>query len=201
MREATSIMKKVIRLKDGAEAIIRKMRKEDLDKSLAFFRALPAEDRNYLRRDVTKREVVAERINTIKSGIVKRLVAVLDNEIIADGSLGSETDERQERIGEIRLIVARPFKRKGLGMLMARELYLLAARKKVEVIVVKMMRPQVAAISIFHRLGFSEDATLTDYMEDLSGSKQDLIVMRCDLKALMKEMEDYIADSDWERTR
>ena len=194
-------MKKVIRLKDGAEAIIRKMRKEDLDKSLAFFRALPAEDRNYLRRDVTKREVVAERINTIKSGIVKRLVAVLDNEIIADGSLGSETDERQERIGEIRLIVARPFKRKGLGMLMARELYLLAARKKVEVIVVKMMRPQVAAISIFHRLGFSEDATLTDYMEDLSGSKQDLIVMRCDLKALMKEMEDYIADSDWERTR
>jgi len=194
-------MKKVIRLKDGAEAIIRKMRKEDLDKSLAFFRALPAEDRKYLRRDVTKREVVAERINTIKSGRVKRLVAVLDNEIIADGSLGSETDEWQEHIGEIRLIVARSFKRKGLGMLMARELYLLATRKKVEVIVVKMMRPQVAAISIFHRLGFSEDATLTDYVEDLSGSKQDLIVMRCDLKALMKEMEDYIADSDWERTR
>lgn len=194
-------MKKVIRLKDGTEAIIRKMRKEDLDKSLAFFCTLPAEDRKYLRRDVTKRDVVAERINAIRSGRVKRLVAVLDNEIIADGSLELETDEWQEHIGEIRLIVARPFQRKGLGTLMARELYLLAARKKVEVIVVKMMRPQVAAISIFHRLGFSEDATLTDYVEDLSGSKQDLIVMRCDLKALMKEMEDYLAESDWQRTR
>ncbi len=115
--------------------------------------------------------------------------------------MGLETDEWQEHIGEIRLIVARPFQRKGLGILMARELYLLATRKKVEVIVVKMMRPQVAAISIFHRLGFSEDATLTDYVEDLSDSKQDLIVMRCDLKALMKEMEDYLAESDWQRTR
>ena len=194
-------MKKVIRLKDGAEAIIRTMSKEDLDKSLTFFQALPADDRRYLRRDVTKREEVAERIDAMQSGRVKRLVAVLDNEIIADGSLELEIQEWKRHIGEIRLIVAHPFQRKGLGMLMARELYLLAARKKVEVIVVKMMRPQVVAISIFHRLGFTEDATLTDYVEDLSGSKQDLIVMRCDLKALMKEMEDYIADSDWERTR
>ncbi|UCH62041.1 MAG: GNAT family N-acetyltransferase [Fidelibacterota bacterium] len=194
-------MKKVIKLKDGAEAIIRKMRKEDIEKSLVFFRALPEEDRKYLRRDITKREVVRERINAMQSGRVKRLVAVLDDQIIADGSLELETQEWKKHIGEIRLIVARPFQHKGLGMLMARELYLLAARKKVEVIVVQMMRPQVAAISIFHRLGFSEDATLTDYVEDLSGSKQDLIVMRCDLKALMKEMEDYVADSDWERTR
>lgn len=194
-------MKKVIRLKDGTEVIIRTMRKEDLDKSLAFFRALPIEDRKYLRRDVTKREVVAERINAMQLGSVKRLVAVLDNEIIADGSLEFETQEWKRHIGEIRLIVAHPFQRKGFGMLMARELYLLAARKRAEEIVVKVMRPQVTAISIFHRLGFSEDATLTDYVEDLSGSKQDLIVMRCDLKALLKEMEDYLADSDWQRAR
>ncbi len=194
-------MKKVIRLKDGTEVIIRTMRKEDLDKSLSFFRALPTEDRKYLRRDVTKREVVAERINVMQLGSVKRLVAVLDNEIIADGSLEFETQEWKRHIGEIRLIVAHPFQRKGLGMLMARELYLLAARKRAEEIVVKMMRPQVAAKSIFHRLGFSEDATLTDYVEDLSGSKQDLIVMRCALKALLKEMEDFLADSDWQRAR
>ncbi len=194
-------MKKAITLKDGRQAIIRTMRKDDLDESLDFFQALPADDRKYLRRDATKREVVAERINAMKSGRVKRLVAVLDNEIIADGSLELEILERKKHIGEIRLIVARPFQRKGLGTLMSRELYLLAARKRVEEIIVKMMRPQTAAISIFRRLGFSEDTTLADSVEDLSGLKQDLIVMRCDLKALMKEMEDHLVESDWQRTR
>ncbi|MFC1542971.1 GNAT family N-acetyltransferase [Candidatus Neomarinimicrobiota bacterium] len=194
-------MRKSLTLRDGAEVTIRKMRKDDLDRSLSFFQSLPEEDRKYLRRDVTKRDIVAERINAMKSGKVRRLVAVLDHEIVADGSLELETPDWKKHVGEIRLIVARSFQRKGLGRLMARELYLLAARKKVEEIVVKMMRPQTAAISIFHSLGFTEDATLTDYAEDLSGSKQDLIVMRCDLKALMTEMEDYMADSDWQRMR
>jgi len=31
--------------------------------------------------------------------------------------------------------------------------------------------------------------------------KHDLIIMRCKLQQLMKEMEDYIAMSDWQRTR
>lgn len=194
-------MEKIIRFKDGTEAFIRTMCKEDLDRSLAFFQALPDEDRKYLRRDVTKREVVAWRIEAMQSSRVKRLVALLDDEIIAEGSLELETQEWKKHIGEIRLIVARSFQRKGLGRLMARELYFLALSDKIEELVVKVMRPQVRAHSIFKRLGFAEDIALSEYVKDQTGTKQDLIVMRCELQALMKEMEDYMADSDWERTR
>jgi hypothetical protein len=84
---------------------------------------------------------------------------------------------------------------------MARELYFLAVSEKIEEVVVKMMRPQLAAHSIFRRLGFREDATLRDYVLDQSGKRQDLILMRCDLKALWEEMEDYFAKTDWQRTR
>ncbi len=66
---------------------------------------------------------------------------------------------------------------------------------------VRMMRPQVAARSIFRKLGFHEETLLPDYVKDRRGHKQDLILMRCDLEALWQELEDFIATGDWQRTR
>lgn len=64
-----------------------------------------------------------------------------------------------------------------------------------------MMRPQKAARSIFRELGFRQEVVLPDYVRDLSGTKQDMILMRCDLEGLWREMEDFIASSDWQRTQ
>ncbi len=189
-------MEKKAKLKDGTEVLIRPMRKDDVNRSFDFFQALPMDDRAYLRVDVTKRWVVEARINSMEMGGVKRLVAVVDDEIVADGSIEMAGHSWKKHMGELRLIVARPFQRKGLGMLMARELFTVAAGEKIEEIVVKMMRPQVAARGIFRKLGFHEEIMLPEYVEDLGGHKQDLIVMRCDIEALWRELEDYIAGFD-----
>jgi len=194
-------MRKSVKLRDGSEVIIRKMRRDDVDKSFAFFQKLSAEDRKYLRKDVTKYEIVKERIRTMKADKVRRLAVLYGGEIVAEGSLELETEDWKKHVGELRLIVALDFRRKGVGTLLAKELYLLAARKRVEEIVVKMMQPQTAAISIFKRLGFSEAPKLSQQVRDLSGSQQDLIVMRCKLQTLLQEMEDFLAVSDWQRTR
>jgi ribosomal protein S18 acetylase RimI-like enzyme len=132
---------------------------------------------------------------------VQRIVAEADGEIVADGSLEVSTQGWGEGAGEIRLIVSRPYQRRGLGILMARELYTLAAAAKVEEVVVRMMRPQRAARSIFRKLGFREEVLLPEYTRDLGGKRQDLIVMRCDLEALWREFEDFMATSDWQRAR
>ena len=194
-------MEKKAKLKDGNEVLIRELKKDDLDKSLAFFRALPKEDRAYLRVDVTKRDVVERRINAMESEEVSRLVAVVDGEIVADGSLERERQEWKKHIAELRLIVAHPYQRKGLGLLMARELFALAASKKVEEILVRIMAPQVGALSIFKRLGFHQDAVLHDYVKDIDGKKHDLILMRCDLESLWRKLGDFMTDFDWQRTR
>jgi len=189
------------KLKDGTTVQIRELREDDLDRSLEFFRSLPDQDRAYLRRDVTRRDVVEERIRSMQSGRIKRLVALVDDRIVADATLELEGTGWEEHLAEMRLIVARPYRRKGLGLLMARELYALAANTKVEEIVVKMMRPQVAARSIFRRLGFHEETVLPDYVKDIHGHRQDLIMMRCDLDALWAELEDFIAARDFQRSR
>jgi len=192
---------KNLELKDQTEVVIRELTAEDLDRSLAFFESLSAADRAYLRRDVTKREVVERRIAECGSGVAERLVAIVDSRIVADGALELSAEDWKQHVGELRLIVAGPNQRQGLGALMARELYRLAIGAKVEELVVKMMRPQTAAQSIFKRLGFREEAVLPDYVKDLEGKRHDLIVMRCDIDALWREMEDFLSTGDWQRTR
>ncbi len=194
-------MHKNLELKDHTEVVIREMTTEDLDPSLAFFESLSEADRAYLRRDVTKREVVERRIAECGTGAARRLVAIVDGRIVADGTLELSGEDWKEHVGELRLIVAGPYQRQGLGVLMARELYRLAIAASVEEIVVKMMRPQIAAQSIFKRLGFREEAVLPDYVKDLEGKRHDMIVMRCDIDALWREMEDFLSTGDWQRTR
>lgn len=147
-------VQKTVRLKDQTVVLIREMTVGDRERSLAFFQSLPEEDRAYLRRDVVQREVVERRIREMQSGKVRRLVAVADDRIVGDGSLELSSEEWKRHVGEVRLIVAQRYQGKGLGVLMARELFFLAAGAKVEDVIVKMMRPQKAAQGIFHRLGF-----------------------------------------------
>ena len=188
-------------LKDGTEIVIRPMTPDDVEKSWVFFQKLPEEDRAYLRVDVTKRDLVEKRIRDIQTGAVKRLVALVGGEIVADGALELAGVGWKEHVAELRLIVAAPYQRRGVGLLMARELYRLASAEKAEEVVVKIMAPQVAARRIFERFGFKEKAVLPSYVKDVAGRKQDLIVLGCDLVALWHELEEHVAMYDWQRTR
>jgi RimJ/RimL family protein N-acetyltransferase len=194
-------MHKLETLKDGKKILIRSISPKDLDKLMQFYRSLPPEDRKYLRVDVTDRNVVAQRIKHHDQGEVIRVAAFYKDRIVADGALELSGEEWRKHQGEIRVIVSRPFRRRGLGMIMMRELYFLAAGKNVEKVVAKMMRPQTAARTICHRLGFREEHLLPDYVRDLSGKPQDLIIMTCNLPDMWKELDSFYSDSDWERCR
>lgn len=190
-------MNKALKLRDGREVLLRDMRQDDTERSFAFFSALPAEDRKYLRRDVTRREVVSRRTRDVDTGRVVRLVAVEDDEIVADGALELEGHGWGDGVAELRLIVARPYQRLGLGTRLARELYFLAAQRRVERVVARVLRPQRGARRILRRLGFRGEYVLPEHVRDRQGAWQDMIVMRCDLEDLWREMEDAVEETDW----
>lgn len=194
-------MDKIETLKDGTKVSIRNLTLNDLDNLMKFYCALPEEDCKYLRVDVTDRKLVEQRIKLIESGNVLRIIALHEDEIIADGALELFADEWRKHQGELRVIVARTFQHKGLGMIMMRELYFLAVQKKVEMLIVRMMRPQTAARNICRRLGFREELLIPDYLHDLTGATQDMIVMTCDMKEFWKELEHFYMDSDWQKSR
>jgi len=194
-------MDKIEKLKDGTSVTIRLLRLDDLDKLMKFYRGLPIEDRKYLKFDVLNRKVVAKRLKRIETGDDIRIIALLNNEVIASGALELSGEQWSKHQGEIRVISAHGFQHKGLGTIMIRELYFIAVQKKVELIIARMMRPQVGAQHIFRRLGFREELMMPDFVKDIEGGTQDLIVMTCNVKDLWKELDHLFSESDWQRCR
>lgn len=188
-------------LKDGTKVLLRDLHKEDLDKLMKFYRSLPLDDRVYLKVDVTKRKVVEQRMKLIEEGTIFRIVALHDDQIVGDGMFEISKEEWRKHQGEIRVIVARPFQRKGLGMLMFRELHSLAMKKDIDKIVVKMMKPQIGAVNICKKLGFHKETVIPNYVWDQEDKPQDLVIMTCKPKNLWRELEHFYSDSDWRRCR
>lgn len=193
--------KKIETLKDGTKVIIRNLHMDDLDKLMKFYRELPPDDRVYLKVDVTKRNVVKQRLHLMEEGTAFRIIALHEDEIVGDGMFEISAEEWRRHQGEIRVIVARNFQRKGLGMIMMRELHSLAINKNVDKIVVRMMKPQKGARNICKKLGFHKETIIPNYVWDQAGNPQDLVIMTCDVKDFWKELEHFYKDSDWRRSR
>jgi RimJ/RimL family protein N-acetyltransferase len=192
---------KNLTLKDGRQVTVRSMHPTDVERSFEFFCALPAEDRKYLRVDVTRRRMVERRTTELDRSRIERLVVVHDDEIVADGALELEGHGWGDNVAEIRLIVAREWQRTGLGTLLTRELFHLASQRRVDRIIARLMRPQEGAHRIMKRLGFSEEFLIPEHVRDQDGTWQDLIIMRCPLEDLWREMESNFQSSDWRRHR
>jgi L-amino acid N-acyltransferase YncA len=145
---------------------------------------------------MTIREVIEERIREMDEGAVQRLVAIAGEEIVADGALEFSRFEWERHIAELRLFVATPYQRKGLGMLMAGALYDLAGSAGIEEIIVKMMASQTGALRIFQKLGFRQEVVLRDYVKDKEGNRKDLVLMRCRLEDLWQKYGDFVREND-----
>lgn len=194
-------MDKIEKMKDGTEVTVRLLVPQDIDRLMEFYASLPEDDRRYLKFNVMDRKAVAERLRRVDSGDDIRIVAVHGGLIVASGALELSGDAWSKHQGEIRVIVAHPFQKRGLGTIMIRELYFIAVQNRVQTIVARMMRPQVGAQKIFRRLGFREESMMPDFVKDIQGSSQDLIVMACDVKELWEQLDRTFSESDWKRRR
>jgi putative acetyltransferase len=194
-------IRKTVTLRDGRTITVRRMQPDDVQRSYEFFCALPAEDRKYLRVDVTRRDLVERRTLETDERRAVRVVAEHDGDIVADGTLELEGHGWGNNVAEVRLIVASSWQRLGLGTVMARELFHLASQYRVDRIVARLMRPQAGAHRIFKRLGFHEEFLIPEHVRDQSGAWQDLIIMRCPLEDLWRDLEFELATGDFQRHR
>ena len=185
-------------LKDGAEILIRDMDpKQDFEALMKFYTDLPTEDRRYLRIDVTNRKTMEQRIKLMDFGYHFRLLALSGGAIIGKGVLELPFEEWRRHQGELRVIIARDFQRRGVGMILMRDLYRLALRKNVDTVTVWMMKPQEAALNLARKMGFHDQSILPDYVKDQNGEMQDLYILKAKITDLTKEIEQKFGPIDW----
>lgn len=184
----------VVTLKDGTKVTIRPLTVRDEAALKRFFLGLPEEDRLFLREDVTRPEVVERFIRDLDYNVVFPIVAEYGGEIVGDATLHMNRYGWSTHVGQIRVVIARNFQRKGLGTAMAKVLVRHAISRGLEKLVAEVVDNQTAAKKAFQRLGFVEEAKLKGHVRDIHGIKRDLVIMSNDVSHIWETMEALMAD-------
>ncbi len=182
-------------LKDKTKVTFRPLEIGDRKALYEFFNRLPEKDKLYLKDDVSNPNVINRWVSNMDFESIIPIVAVHDGQIVGDATLHMEKHGWSRHVGEIRLVIDEKFRRTGLGMHLAKEIFDLAISAKLEKVMAVMMNNQKAAIKIFETIGFVKEAELAGHVKDLHGKRHNLVIMVQDVQAIWKRMEDLIHDS------
>lgn len=181
---------KEVPLRDGDIVILRPMVKEDEKELLAFFQRLPEDDRVLLRDDVADPKVVKAWAEHIDYKHVIPILAEKDGRIIGDATLHRKTTEESQKIGEIRIVTDKDFRRRGLGAQLAKEIYYLALSLEYGKLVAEVFEEQVGVLKMCKSLGFKKNMILITRAVDLKGTRRNLVVMVEDVDALWVSIQE-----------
>lgn len=188
---------KTIKLKDDTSVLLRLMVESDLDQLYEFYRSIPESDRLFLRIDVTDRSNVERRFGRLNYDIVYPILALVDNRIIGIATLFRAEFGWKRNLGEVRVLIAPEFQRKGLATIFIRELFFHALKAKIYKLQAEMIDNQESAIAAFERLGFREEARLKKHVTDIRGRRRDLVIMTLDIEDFWYLIEDFVESRDF----
>lgn len=163
---------------DGAQMTIRPMVPEDKDELLAFFRRIPEADRFGLKEDVTNPSAMERWALTLDYSRVLPLLAILDGQIVGDGTLHHRRAGARQHIGEVRVVVDPAYRNRGVGRALLHKLIDIAGDKGLQKLMFEVIADtEEAARHTAQVLGFVPVALLPGQVQDASGTLHDLILM------------------------
>lgn len=166
---------------DGVEVSFRLMEPSDGDAVLAFARSLPDHDLMFLRIDITQPEVVEEWVENLKKGRTITVLAESEGEIVGYATLHRDEVSWRRHVGEIRVMLKPDLRGRGLGKIMANEVFAIAKDLGLQKIMVQMTTDQRGARGMVESLGFRPEALLADFVMARDGRTHDLLIMSYDV--------------------
>jgi RimJ/RimL family protein N-acetyltransferase len=182
---------KEVNVKDGTTVVLRPFERKDKDALFAFFAKLPESDRLFLKDNVTDPAVVERWATELNYEKVFPILAWKGNDVIADATLHKNLGGWMKHVGTIRIVIAPEFQRKGLGSVLANELFLNALKSGLEKIVAEMMETQQGAKKVFEKLGFKQEAIFHGHVRDQIGVRHDLLILTKDLEEFWANIQTH----------
>ena len=161
---------------DGRPVTLRLMNRGDVAAVLAFANSLDQDALLYLRVNITEPGVVERWADFVEAGRTHTVLALDGDAVAGEGSLLHNRTTWTRHLGEIRVQVAPSQRRRGLARLLADEVEWIARRLDLRMLTARMTLDQVAAQSVFRRLGFQREAVLWDYVMTADGRTRNLLV-------------------------
>jgi L-amino acid N-acyltransferase YncA len=173
---------KTVLLRDNTRVVIRPLTEGDAHRLLRFFQRIPEEERYYLKEDVVSPEVIQAWCRNIEYDRVIPMVAVVDDEIVADATLHRSRAPARRHFGELRIVVDPAYREIGLGRRLIGELLDVAVELGLWGAMFELVsHHENLAIAAAKSLGFQMTALLKERIRDISGDPRDLVIMELPL--------------------
>lgn len=180
---------KEVVLKEGKEAVIRPLEKQDEALLGQFYAELPDSDRWFMRYDVLDSKVIRKWVDGIDSAMVFSIVAVTEDKVVGHASLHLRGFGCTRHVGRFRVMILPQYRHIRLGTWMLLDLIQLGMDKGLEELradlVVGVEDP---AIEAAQKMDFFQRGVLKNYVKDSCGNFHDLVILT---KRLHKNWGDF----------
>jgi L-amino acid N-acyltransferase YncA len=168
--------REMVTLKDGDYVLLRPMVRDDESRLLEFYSEVGEADLRYLRHDVKNPAVIQEWCEYLNYSKVLPMLAFAKEHIVGCASLHF-CDGPKRHIGEVRLFLAKDYRKCGLGVKMIRALVDLARKQGLGILMAEIVADETKMIKSFKTMGFKLQATLDDFFMLPDGDSRDVVLM------------------------
>jgi RimJ/RimL family protein N-acetyltransferase len=180
------IFRQVVTLRDGARVLIRPLTEDDRKSLMDLLLPIPPEEAQFLRHNITDPQVIAEWTENIEYEKVFPLVAVVGDRIVGNATLHFNFGPARHR-AEVRIFLAKDFRRRGLGSRFIQALIEIAKRRSLYYLEAQIVSNQVDVIKAFQKIGFSTATVFEDYFILPDGDLRDVNHMILRLRTTEEE--------------
>ncbi len=168
-------------LKDGTYVLLRPMVADDEARLMEFYSAVSEDDLRYFRHYVKDPSLIHEWCEHLDYSKVLPILALAKDRVVGSATLHF-CEGPKRHIGEVRLFLAKDYRKRGLGMKMLRTLIDLARKQGLGLLMVEIVADETKVVKAFETLGFKIKATLDDYFMFPDGDSRDVVLMTMPLR-------------------
>ena len=163
----------------GGILTLRPMAPEHKTALLDFFQRIPAEDRLYLKEDVTSTDVIDQWVRDLDYSRTLPILAWDGDRVVGDGTLHRSRAEARRHIGEVRIVIDPEYRNRGVGRTLLQSLMNVAKAEDVrleKILFEVVSDTERAAAHTAEALGFVKAATFSAHIMYFDGEPHDLLV-------------------------
>jgi RimJ/RimL family protein N-acetyltransferase len=178
----TKIFPKKVSDSEG-DLTLRLMEPDDRNSLLKLAQNLSEADLWFMRRDLTQPEAIDAWVNDIENNRAITLLMEDQGRIMAYGSLYHNQLPWNRHLAELRIMVTSPYRNRGIGAKLARELLMIAKDLEFDKVFSYTSVEDKGAQKMLEGVGFKAEALLGDWIKTSDDRTLDLVIMSASLAA------------------
>ena len=176
----------IVTLKDGVSVLLRPMTPEDEGRLVELFAPISEEDLRYVRHNVKDPAVIKGWCEDLDYARVLPLLAVVKDRVVGEATLHFRAGPKRH-LGEVRIFLAKDFRRRGLGTKMLNKLIELARKQDLYTLIAEIVADQSKVIKAFQNTGFELRCSYDDYFMLPDGDIRDVAILMLRLRPTVDE--------------